>query len=187
MLLHRSNQSNTSFTCSLLLHVAVLIILSALLVHSRGNNRILLDAAVSSSEELETDLTLSIEIPAESDYVNLDSSDLETKFDDVLETSDEQVLDMTGLVDFSDLRKLAVFDSGAGETLQELPGGRSGFFGIEATGNRIVYLIDMSPSMAEGEYGRRFDRAVEEVFARLICSVESSNFMSIYFLSEMSR
>ena len=38
-----------------------------------------------------------------------------------------------------------------------------GFFGIEATGNRIVYLIDMSPSMAAGDYRRRFDRAVDEV------------------------
>lgn len=39
-----------------------------------------------------------------------------------------------------------------------------GFFGIEPTGNRIVYIIDMSVSMGySGYFGPRYNRAVAEV------------------------
>ncbi len=41
---------------------------------------------------------------------------------------------------------------------------QQGFFGIPATGNRIVYVIDISPSMAvRNRYRSRYQRAIEHV------------------------
>ena len=44
--------------------------------------------------------------------------------------------------------------------------GKSKFFGVETTGDRIVYIIDMSVSMRyRGYHARRYDRAVAEVLS----------------------
>jgi hypothetical protein len=157
-------QSNTSFLCSLVLHVGLLLILSALFINSRGFNQIFLEADVASSEDLETEITLAIEIPTEIEYVNLDTADIESPLDDVLESDDNQLLEVSGLP-YDNLQQLVALSEGTGDSMRAVPGGGDGFFGIEATGNRIVYVIDMSPSMAEGEYGRRYDRAVNEVLS----------------------
>lgn len=163
--MRKLRQSNASFLCSLVFHVGLLLVLSALFINARGFNRIFLEADVASSEVLETEVTLPIEIPTEVEYVNLDTADIESPSDDLLESNDDQLLEQSGL-ELDALPQLVALTEGAEGTQESMPAaptGGDGFFGIEATGNRIVYLIDMSPSMAEGEYGRRYDRAVTEV------------------------
>ncbi|MEL7496337.1 MAG: vWA domain-containing protein [Planctomycetota bacterium] len=59
-----------------------------------------------------------------------------------------------------------------------------GFFGIKPTGNRIVYIIDMSPSMANGNYERRFDRAVSEVLSSVDQLAEEQTFFVYLFCFE---
>ena len=66
-----SRHSNTSFLSSLLLHVGVLLILSALFMNARGLKPIFLEADVLSSENPETEISVAIEIPTSVEFVNL--------------------------------------------------------------------------------------------------------------------
>ena len=109
-------QPNTSFLCSLVLHVGLLLILSALFVNSGGFNRIFLEADVTSSEDLETEITLAIEIPTEIEYVNLDAAEIESPFDDVLESNDDQLLELSGL-EHDNLQQLVALSEGTEDSL----------------------------------------------------------------------
>ncbi len=88
-----SRHSNTSFLCSLLLHVGVLLILSALFMNARGLKPIFLEADVLSSENPETEISVAIEIPTSVEFVNLDATEIETPLDDMLETGEIEFTD----------------------------------------------------------------------------------------------
>lgn len=156
-------QSSTSFVVSFFIHVALIIACSLFLLEYAGQNQITL---LADAEDELIDL-VTFDLPDES---NIDietglfeSTHVELKSINQLESPfDSLPLDETELdgVPFQIAPALVASDLTA-----ELPEqGNSKFFGIEATGNRIVYIIDMSISMRHRSYhGSRYDRAVAEV------------------------
>ena len=57
--------------------------------------------------------------------------------------------------------------------------GGNGFFGITATGKRVVYVIDMSPSMVEGYGKTRYEKAITEVM-NSVDQLESDQSFFVY-------
>lgn len=148
-----------SFMVSCAMHLAIFVALSLVVFSANKAGVIVLNAETS----LENDEDLFLETPLE---MQLDSESIAFEPTEAFETpptdvpSLEETLDWSSVLSSDVAANFAVPDSLDSE-LQQVTSG--GFFGIEATGNRIVYIIDMSPSMEEGKYQRRFDRAVEEV------------------------
>lgn len=159
-----TKQSGASLLVSLGVHLTLLLLLSFLLLDSRVRNSIFLDLETTSrTEELETQVAFVLEFPEEKDAVSIDSQLLSASAEESVEMDADQLIDFSAL-DYNaspnsdDSNQLNIDPSDALGTVKS-----TGFFGIEATGNRIVYVIDMSPSMQQGNYQRRYDRAVAEV------------------------
>lgn len=158
---------NNSFLISLGLHTLLLLILSFFLIHGTGKAMIMLE--LLSSPDIEEQPGVLAEFD-----VQLDESD---KLVDAV--SNDLFEDMFGS-DANDGQPLSSRGTVAGIDGQSRGGSRDGdgksakFFGMRATGNRFVYVLDRSGSMGSQTQGpndqfQRFDVARNE----LMNSVES--------------
>lgn len=162
----RSIQSSgLSFGISVIVHLLLFLILAFIVSTGKSNGLITLDLeSVEDTSDLYQDETPTLELDEPEAFVELDQQILEQTLEDTFQEMPEEAM-----VDWAALQEPQMFEI-SGEFPSELEGvkeekqaGGKGFFGIEATGNRIVYIIDMSPSMEYGYQVRRFDRAVNEV------------------------
>jgi len=78
------------------------------------------------------------------------------------------------------LAVLALTAGGAAAAPPQSPGARTGIFGLEARGNRFVYVFDRSASMAEPD-GRPLAAAKEELLASLADLGESQQFHLVFY------
>jgi len=81
------------------------------------------------------------------------------------------------------LAVLALTAGGAAATIAappRSPGGQTGIFGLEARGNRFVYVFDRSASMAEPD-GRPLAAAKEELLTSLADLGESQQFHLVFY------
>ena len=170
--LERFQRSGLSFAVSLIVHLSLFLFLSLYLFNVNESGMIALQ--LDPVEEVGTieEMTAIIEFDAadESDAIEMDDEVLPDEPTDV-EFEEDFKVDLSDLNDFSledieeplPLTEIVGEGGESGKASENGEGRSGGFFGIESTGNRIVYLIDMSPSMRYGYGKRRFDRAIEEV------------------------
>ena len=160
-----AKRSSTSFFVSMCVHLIVLLLLSVMIMSPRMGGLIALESSTNvATEDLESLMSVSIEFLDDAQSVEADLSEIETL------PVEELTSELDSFVDFApseleDVSTHSAFESA--ESMSEMIARESGpgFFGIEATGNKIVYVIDMSPSMEYGKYERRYDRAVAEVLS----------------------
>jgi hypothetical protein len=158
-----TRQSGASFLVSLGIHFGLLLTLSFFLLNPNVQQAIFLDSEPSDRvDDLETQVTLQLDFPLQQESVSLDANELSETIDESLKVDSDELLDFSALdSEFGNSAEgLGISEEIQGQSKSK---GAPGFFGIQATGNRIVYIIDMSPSMQEGNYRTRFSRAVKEV------------------------
>lgn len=148
---------------SLVTHLIVLLLFSSYWILGRNVEAIQLQASGDQAVEFD-ELAVELKIPNQEELLELEEPQPP---DPQLPLDLFPVLEQT--VEYSEPVDLA-----AKWASVELPepttpaGGSKGsagsyFFGIRPVGERIVYIIDMSPSMQVGRYQRRYDRAVTEL------------------------
>lgn len=155
----RMLSSGYSVGLSTIFHLIILLLLAFALNGGRKSGAITLEMN-SDQSELYDSTEMEIEFESEGDLsdvpetVELDSELLEE-------------IPVEDLFDFSaadtELPPASSSSGNSGDQGQSTGAASSGFFGIVPTGERIVYIIDMSPSMASGYPQRRYDRAIDEV------------------------
>ncbi len=162
--------SSTSFVISLSVHLAILLCLSVFWVTGNYSKSILLDGfSIQNSFDDEFLNPLTIELPESTESLALNSSQLEPSTEPGLALATDVKLDWSELANVpvelaSDLNQGAF--EGATEPISTAlmaSSQKSGFFGIHPTGDRIVYVIDISSSMSQGMYQSRIERAIIEV------------------------
>ena len=150
----RTVRSSLSFACSLVAHLVLLLFLTLFWFAAEGSDLISLDAATTPNELSEEVMFSAITVETSSEMLEVDSEMLEEGLTELAlsESTDisvDQLPQSEGL--FDDLE------------LTPVPSVAGGFFGLEAKGNKIIYIIDVSPSMSVGYPQSRFRRAVDEV------------------------
>ncbi len=162
--------SSTSFVISLSVHLAILLCLSVFWVTGNYSKSIFLDGfSIQNSFDDEFLNPLTIELPESTESLALNSSQLEPSTEPGLALATDVKLDWSELANVpvelaSDLNQGAF--EGATEPISTAlmaSSQKSGFFGIHPTGDRIVYVIDISSSMSQGMYQSRIERAIIEV------------------------
>jgi len=138
-------RSTKSFVVSFLIHVSLIIGLSLFLLDFGGRN--VISVFVSSIEDGDELMTL---LTPEFESTEVDMSFLNPATEIPKQQQLENfVKDVTLDLDYSPGAK---------------GGSNASFFGISATGDRLVFIIDMSISMGHANYRQsRYERAVEEV------------------------
>lgn len=155
-------RSGLSFSISVIVHLAMFLVLALMIFSPTEKGALSLN--VSSVEDfsemtIEDGPTFQVEAPESA--LELEELEFEEQDDAPIEFQPDQLDSINRLAE-NPLDVMEVSTSLETFDVEYLAPTR-GFFGIEATGNRIIYLIDNSPSMAAGKYGRRYDRAVDEV------------------------
>lgn len=177
--------SGLSVGVSVVVHLSLFLVLAFIFSSATSNGLITLELeSVDDTSDMYHDDTPTIELDEPEPAVELAQDQLE-------ETLNEEAFEEEALVDWSALETFAMEDA-FGEIPTEEVGvnsdkqaGGTGFFGIEATGNRIVYIIDMSPSMEYGYQVRRFDRAVNEVLTSVSQLRSDQEFLVFLFCFNM--
>ncbi len=162
--------SSTSFVMSLSVHLAILLCLSVFWVTGNYSKSILLDGfTIQSSVDDEFLNPLTIELPESTETLAMDSHQLEPVAEPELVLATEVKLDWSELAS-GQVELASGLDQGAIEGTTEpistelmADSQKSGFFGIRPTGDRIVYVMDISSSMSQGMYQSRIERAIIEV------------------------
>ena len=148
-----------SFGISCVWHLILFLMLTVVVYTVNDPGLIVLDAeSMSQTEDLSTE-SPSIDLESPLEDLNVQEEALLEQLPSELDQPLEPTVDWSSML-------AAAPEMGNGdmaEMLREADTG--GFFGIEATGGKIVYIIDMSPSMNQGYPQRRFDRAVDEVLS----------------------
>ncbi len=160
-----AKRSSTSFFVSMCVHLIVLLLLSVMIMSPRLGGQIFLESSADvATEDLETLMSVSIEFLDDVKSVESDLSELESLPMEELTPEEDPFLDFAP-PEMEDVSTHLAFESAESMSSMIARESGPGFFGIEATGDKIVYVIDMSPSMEYGKYERRYDRAVAEVLS----------------------
>lgn len=171
--------SATSVIVSVIIHVAIIVLFASLFFAGRLSQTISLTANSldddflpsfesnpSETESFEEALDESLFEPTE------DEETVEEDWDSLMEESVEEFFP-AGKRNIKPMplpKQTGSFDHGPG------------FFGIQPTGNRIVFIIDNSHSMGyRDRYSERFDIATREVMATLDELTEEQSFFVICF------
>jgi hypothetical protein len=165
---------------SLCAHVFVLLVISSIwLVGNRSNSILLL----SNFEHVDVLDFESIEIT----LVTPDSvfeSEPVAVVEEPLPDQEPPLVELVEYVEAHD-QSMAWTDTQVSEPTKRQASSASyrgaSFFGIPPTGDRIVYIIDMSPSMQVGKYQTRYSRAVNEVLQAVEQLREDQEFYVIMF------
>ena len=187
ILLTRKVMGNGFSLClSFIVHLSIFLILAFIFRSTFGNGTITLELDPNSFSDLSNSNIAIVEFDDSAEALAL-SEEIEPELDET------ESLDVADVFDFAELEEFPDAFSGnlpySENTVATENGGdaksrkasSSGFFGIEATGDRIVYIIDMSPSMQVGYPDRRFDRAVNEVLASIDQLKPEQEFFVILF------
>ncbi len=182
--------SGLSFGILIVVHLSLFLVLALIFTASSGRGLILLELElIDDSADMYLDEMPTIQLEVPEPVVELDQQQLEQALEsDALATPDEALVDWSALERSNieqEFRELPAKKSADGAENDKQAGG-TGFFGIDATGNRIVYIIDMSPSMAYGYQVRRYDRAVNEVLASVSQLRPDQEFLVILFCFKMT-
>jgi hypothetical protein len=183
-------RSNLSFLTSFSIHAILIIVFALCFFTMRGQEIISI-----SSEADEIGETVSFDLDSlESQQAASEAlSELEMPVLSNLEPTElaEEAMTVSVQGEFeSSLQGFTGLESLSEEQLRDFSelsdSSRSiGFFGIEATGNRVVYILDISASMSyAGYYGRRYDRAVAELLNSLSQLREDQTFYVLLFCFE---
>lgn len=171
----------TAWVISLLIHLALLVI-AALITYqpSRaggagppGEDEVEM-AVVTEAELMEIrQAALEAETPAVPDLPAPDPPSADTLASDL--TSD-----LTGLSDVSDLSvEIGGGDvSGGSMGIAGAGGGATSFFGVEARGNRFVYIVDVSGSMS---IGGRMETLRDQLISSIDALIETAQFCVVAF------
>jgi len=192
----RSLQSSSlSFALSLIVHLTLFLVLTLLLIPVNSNGLISLE--IDSVEDLGSMLAPSVtkiefDEVTDAEALELNEEELEVELEDIV-LPEEFMADLSAMEEFQieDFEEFEVAEGQVGDPNGSKNGEGSGnssgtgFFGIEATGNRVVYLIDMSPSMQKGYGTRRFDRAVDEVIKSVDELEPDQEFLVVLFCFRM--
>ena len=179
--------SGLSFGISIIVHLSLFLVLALIFSSSASRGLITLQLeSIDDSVEMYHDEIPTIELAEPEAVVELAQQQLEQAIEsDTIDIPDEVLVDWSAL-------ETSSMDEAIGELLMEEAGtesdqqaGSKGFFGIEPTGNRIVYIIDMSPSMSYGYQVRRFDRAVNEVLTSVNQLRSDQEFLVFLFCFNM--
>lgn len=202
--LQRLQSSGLSFAISLIVHLSLFLFLSLYLFNANENG--LISLQLESVDEVgnieEFSAIIEFDAAQEAEAVELDAESLTEDSEEVIDLPEHFEADLTNMAEFSleDIEEeplplgemLIGEDEGGGKgsgdngKASANGSGRSGgFFGVETTGDRIVYLIDMSPSMQKGYGQRRFERAVEEVLYSVGDLAPDQEFLVILFCFRM--
>lgn len=170
-----------SFGVSCITHLILFLLLTIVVYTANSTGVIVLE-----SNSVTDDSDLYNETPME---ISLDSEELvfeDTEIEPLDEPLENQItedqLDWSSVLTEPSEEPADGFDPYATELAIADSGG---FFGIEATGNRIVYIIDMSPSMEAGQYQTRFERAVAEVLKSIDQLRDDQEFFVFLFCFEV--
>lgn len=161
----RSLQSSgLSLGISVVVHLTMFLILALIFSAAKTDGLITLDLeSVDNTSDLYDDIAM-VELEDPEPVVELAQEELEDTFEDSeIEIPEEAFVDWSAVDALEMEEQIGEFSAEQADDTKEEKSGGSGFFGIEPTGNRVVYVIDMSPSMEYGYQVRRFDRAVNEV------------------------
>ena len=171
-----------SFAVSSITHLILFLALTLVVYGANKAGVVVLEAETTSQEEdLKNEVPMEIELSSEELAFE---SEPEVFEDSLEELESTEVVDWTTVLSETSIdNRHSDFGDGLGDEFAETTTG--GFFGIQATGNKIVYIIDMSPSMEQGEYLRRFDRAVQEVLDSVDQLGEKQKFFVYLFCFEM--
>jgi hypothetical protein len=180
----RMLSSGYSMAFSTIFHLIVLLLLAFALNGSRNSGSITLEVASD-----QTDLYESTQMEIE---FEMDSQISEAPQTVELESDSLDQIPVEDLFDFSAADAVLPSDGdlsndNSGSNFGRNGGASSGFFGITPTGERIVYIIDMSPSMASGYPQRRYDRAIDEVMRSVDQLSPDQKFNVILFCFKMHR
>ena len=163
--------SGLAFAVSLVAHLVLFLILAMVLFQTNNSGPIFLDAgevAELADDDL-NDFDAAFELDLPDAELELEQELVEEEVVEEFEVPEELKIDWAlgseqseNDLDPSQL-EIGVEAEGGGASGAKVGGGGKGFFGIEASGNKVVYIIDRSPSMDEGKYFRRYNHAVQEV------------------------
>ena len=183
-------RSNFSFLASFSVHAILIIVFALCFLTMRGQEIISI-----SSEADEVGETISFDLQSlETQAAAAEALEqLETPVLSNLETTElaEEAMMVSVQSGYeSGLEGFAGIESLSEDHLRDFSdldnGPRSvGFFGIEASGSRVCYILDVSASMSYASYfGRRYDRAVAELLSSLSQLREDQTFYIYLFCFE---
>jgi hypothetical protein len=165
---------------SLCVHVFILLLISCVWVIGNQSSAIQLVAGLNPLDQLderyvEIVLSETVELIDSRTVEVLEEPlmDLESTLDPVVEDTDSG-FELAGWTS-----EQVSEPTKRNSSLAASPG--SSFFGIPPIGDRIVYIIDMSPSMQVGKYQTRYSRAVNEVIHSVEQLREDQKFFVIMF------
>ena len=179
--------SGLSFGISIIVHLILFLILALIFSTGTSNGLITLELeAVDDASDLYLDETPLVEMEQAEPVVELNQQDLNEAFEEeTMAAADAPLVDWAAMENASFEESLGELPLETDGVEKEKDAGQTGFFGIEATGNRIVYVIDMSPSMEYGYQIRRYDRAVNEVLASVSQLRPDQEFLVFLFCFNM--
>lgn len=161
--------SGLSFAVSVVFHLIILLMLAFAFRATYGDGTITLELNTSDNAAMFIQEEALIEFNSDDDALEAEEMLEEVEFENKeVESEIDEVFDFSELEDFIVDGNFANEQTGnesGGKEGEKQEGARSGFFGIDPVGDKIVYIIDMSPSMDNGKYERRYDRAVKEVLS----------------------
>ncbi|MFK7769750.1 MAG: hypothetical protein AB8B55_21260 [Mariniblastus sp.] len=182
--------SGLAFAVSLIVHLLLFLILAMVLFQDNKGGPIFLEVGeMAALADEEDDLN---EVAFEMDLADADATlemeeEVVEEVEEPFEIPDEVKVDWALGSEESENKTdpmeaadgmMAIEGGGTGA---KQGGGGKGFFGIEAQGNKVVYIIDRSPSMDEGIKQRRYDRAVNEVMNSVNQLKPDQEFLVILF------
>lgn len=160
------HHTTTSFLVSLVFHLVLMLAFSSFWIFARSVNTIRLQACAEQSVELDE---LSVDLVIPNVVHALELQDLQPPDPEVVQEDPPVMTEAIEYIESGEIdSELVSLDSSElsdpSTTTSTAPGSAgASFFGIPPSGDRIVYILDMSPSMQLGRYQRRFDRAVTEL------------------------
>ena len=191
LLTRAMRRSSFSMAISFTIHLILFLILALAMygVNKAGVLVIQAEQISQSPERMELE-SLDLDVSSLSETLDPEIEQLPTEVPELDASTLAQVSwDRIDQVSFAqNSTPLPPADAGMAEAEEEESS--SGFFGIKATGNRIVYVIDMSPSMSSAMgsqlFGRqrRYDRAISEVISSVGQLTEDQQFYVIMFCYE---
>ncbi len=168
-----TRHSATSFLVSLCTHLFLLLLVSSVWFAGNRQVGIRFQSGHLEDSRLDDDITVNIELPVDESVLltgveQLDEFVLEDSQLAVFNEFDVTPTVLDPLDSFSAIQRVEIDSDlknskGTRRGAGSRAGSGSSFFGLPTHGDRIVYLIDMSPSMGVGKYQTRYARAVNEV------------------------
>ncbi len=168
---------------SLFIHMAIVLTAALVIVYrsggAGGGSREVPLAVISESE-----LTNLLEVSLQDAEAAVESPlENEINVDDLPTLSDDALLGTVELSDLSDLGAGNVSGAGGGLDIGS-GGGSARFFGVEATGSRFAFVVDVSGSMdfeMEAGGGRRIDAMKVELLESIGGLLEHMHFIVVFY------